>query len=280
MEKITNWNSVWSDLVGVRLRNHKWNTGGDPTEDPWHNRSREFDKRIKHRWATTDSSRAFILSQLDEDSTVLDIGAGTGAWSALLARRARHVTAIDVSPAMIEVMRENLAEEGIKNVDIIQGIWPNVKVAPHDYSLCSHAMYSYPDLTTFITRMIACTRHMCFLILRAPTLDGVRAEAARRIWGHSFDSPNFTIAFNIMLQMGIYPNVLMEDTGFWEPRTSASLQDALIDMQYHFGLEGNNEHNEYLMELLRRRLEYHASGGYYVWPPDVRSALVYWYVNT
>jgi hypothetical protein len=93
-------------------------------------------------------------------------------------------------------------------------------------------------------------------------------------------TPNFTIAYNILLQMGIYANVLMEDTGLWEPRTSASLQDALSDIQRHLGLKGNSEHDGYLMGLLRRRLTWHASRNQYIWPREVRSALVYWQVST
>jgi precorrin-6B methylase 2 len=276
MEKITDWSSLWRELVEVNLRTRKRDAGFERAGDVWRAKARKFDEEVKRRWAKPDSSRAFILSQLDADSTVLDIGAGTGAWSALLARRAKHVTAVEPSSAMAEVMRENLTADGITNVAIVQGAWPDVLVEPHDFSLCSHAMYGCPDLTAFVARMVACTRRMCFLILRAPTLDGVRAEAAQHIWGHPLDSPNFTIAYNILLQMGIYANVLMEDTGLWETRASASLQDALSDMQRHFGLKGNSEHDEYLMELLRRRLTWHASRGQYVWPPEIRSALVYW----
>ncbi len=280
MEKITEWSSLWRELVEIKSRSRTRDAGAESQADVWRTRARSFDESVKRRWARPDSSREFILSQLDANSTVLDIGAGTGAWSALLARRAKHVTAVEPSSAMVEVMRENLTADGITNVAIVQGAWPDVSVEPHDFSLCSHAMYGCPDITAFITRMVACTQRRCFLMLRAPTLDGVRAEAARRIWGHPLDSPNFTIAYNVLLQMGIYANVLMEDTGLWDPRASASLEDALSDMQRHFGLNGNSDHDEYLMGLLRRRLTWHASREQYVWPREVRSALVYWTTNT
>lgn len=280
MEKIPDWNALWRELVERRARSRKREAGAPPQPDMWRARARSFDEGVRRRWTRPDSSRAFILSQLDADSTVLDIGAGTGAWAVLLARRARRVTAVEVSPAMIDVMRENLAQAGVTNVAIVQGAWPDVPVEPHDFSLCSHAMYGCPDLAAFVARMVACTRRTCFLLVRAPTLDGVRAEAARHIWGHPLDSPNFTIAYNVLLQMGICANVLMEDTGLWEPRTSASLEEALSDMQRHLGLNENSEYDDYLMELLRRRLTWHAARHQYVWPREVRSALVYWAVNT
>jgi SAM-dependent methyltransferase len=211
------------------------------------------------------------------NATVLDIGAGTGAWATLLAPRVRRVTAVEPSPAMIEVMREKLAAKGHTNVEIVQGAWPDVVVEPHDFSLCSHAMYGYPDLPAFISRMVASTTCTCFLLLRAPGVDCIWAEAARHIWGQPYDSPNFTIAYNALLQMGIYPHVLMENTGLWFSRKSIeSIEEALGNMKRRFGLDGMTEHDDFLVDLLRRRLTY--EGGQYVWPRDMRSALVYWTV--
>jgi SAM-dependent methyltransferase len=274
MEKMTDWNTLWRELVEIKERNHKKKSSDASQTDIWAGRAEEFRKGVKQKWVRPDSSRDFILAQIDPDSTVLDIGAGTGAWSVLFSPRAKHVTAVEPSNAMINVMRESLATEQISNVSIVQGSWPDVPVEPHDFSLCSHAMYAYPDLAAFVLRMAACTRRMCFLLLRAPSLDGVRSEAARHIWGQPLDSPNFTIAYNVLLQVGIFANVLMENTGLWKPRTSASLEEALSSMQRFLGLNESGEHDEYLMELLRRRLTW--TGTQYCWPPEVRSALIYW----
>ena len=254
MEKITNWNSLWRELVEIKSNTRKKLRNADSEVDIWDTKAVEFKESVKKRWVKPDSSRDFILSQMDSKSTVLDIGAGTGAWSVLLARQVRHVTAIEPSTSMIEVMRESLAQESIKNVHILQAEWPALSVEPHDFSLCSHAMYGYPDFAAFIAQMVACTRRTCFLVIRAPSLDGVRAEAARHIWGQPLDSPNFTIAYNILLQVGIFANVLMEDTGLWKPRTSESLEDALGSMKRRFGLLETREYDDYLMDLLRRRL--------------------------
>ncbi len=274
MEKLTDWNALWRELVEIKAHSHRRKSGREDQTDMWADRAVEFKKGVKRRWARPDSSREFILSQIDADSTVLDIGAGTGDWPALLSRRAKHVTAIEQSSSMIQVMCESLAAENITNVTIVQGSWPDVSVEPHDFSLCSHAMYSSPDLAAFVRQMAACTRRMCFLLLRAPLIDGVRAEAARHIWGQPLDSPNFTIAYNILIQIGIYANVLMENTGLWKSRTSSSMEEALSNMKRYLGLKESGEYDDYLMELLHRRLT--LKNGTYVWPPEVRSALVYW----
>jgi hypothetical protein len=113
--------------------------------------------------------------------------------------------------------------------------------------------------------------------LRAPALDNPMAEAALHIWGQPYDSPNFQVAYNALVQMGLFPNVLMEDSGYWEPWMHASLEEALHDVKRRFGLEEASEHDEFLAALLRRNLT--LRNGQYVWPPGVRSALVYWNVE-
>jgi SAM-dependent methyltransferase len=274
MEKITDWNALWRELVEIKAQSRERRRGGGKPADVWADRALAFKEGVKRKWARPDSSREFILSQIAPDGTVLDIGAGTGAWSILLSARAQHVTAVEPSGSMIKVMRESLAAEDIRNVSIVEGEWPGVSVEPHDYSLCSHAMYAAPDLRTFVLEMAAKTRRMCFLLLRATSMDGIRAEAAQHIWGQPLDSPNFSIAYNVLLQAGIYANVLMENTGLWKPRTSPSLAQALADMRRFLALDESGEHDEYLTELLNRRLT--LKDGRYVWPPEVRSALVYW----
>jgi methylase of polypeptide subunit release factors len=48
----------------------------------------------------------FEAHGLDGSSSVVDLGAGSGHFALAAARRFGHVTAVDVSPAMIAVLRE------------------------------------------------------------------------------------------------------------------------------------------------------------------------------
>jgi SAM-dependent methyltransferase len=277
MQPITDWSSLWRELVETRDRGKYPATDAVPPHDRWADRAHEFAKRVKTRWSRPDSSRDFICAQLDPSATVLDIGAGTGMWTTMMAKRTAHVTAIDPSPSMLSYLRQSLVEQDIANVSVIHGAWPDVAVEPHDFSLCSHAMYGCADFPGFINGMVASTRRTCFLLLRAPSLDGVMAEASQHIWGQPFDSPNFIIAYNALLQMGIFPNVLVEDTGPWEARTSPSLDDALLTVKQHFRLTASDAHDAFLTDLLRRRLTPHNGG--YVWPHEVYSALIHWTVS-
>ena len=53
--------------------------------------------------------------------TVLEIGAGSGYMSALLAHRGRHVLAVDIKPEMVALARENLSQDGVTNVEVVEG---------------------------------------------------------------------------------------------------------------------------------------------------------------
>lgn len=272
MGQSTDWAGLWRELSLAQRQRYQTRAAG---EDAWQDRARHYQERASRRWAKPDSSRATIAAHLAAapDATLLDIGAGTGAWAIYLAPHADRITAVDPSPAMIAVMREDLAAQGITNVESVQAAWPDAAVAAHDFSLCSHAMYGVPDLPAFIRRMEQVTRRTCFLVLRAPAADGVMAAAALHVWGHPHDSPNFQIAYNVLLQVGIRANVLFEEAGSWDPWTSATLADALGEVKRRLLLT-TAQHDAFLRDLLQRRLR--EEDGQLVWPRDMRSALVYW----
>jgi 2-polyprenyl-3-methyl-5-hydroxy-6-metoxy-1,4-benzoquinol methylase len=272
VERATDWIRLWRELVEAQATVEPAET----ERDRWQRKSKDLNASVRRRWAKPDSSRDFLIAQLDAapGSTLLDVGAGTGSWAILLSRHVRQVTAVDSSAAMIQVMRENMRTEKVSNVEIVHGAWLDVSVAPHDFSLCSHAMYGAADLPTFIRRMVEATRHKVFLLMRAPTADGIMAEAAVHIWGHPYDSPNFQVGYNALLQMGIFPNVLMENSGLWTPWTSPSLEEALNEIKRRFGLGQVSEHDNFLIDLLKRRLT--LEEGHYVWTRSIHSALLYW----
>jgi len=279
MEKVTDWAALWRELCEAQARS--WQADGTRTaEDVWREKARGFAAGVAKRWSTPDSSRGTVAAWLDAHpgSTVLDVGAGTGAWAAFLAGHARRVTAVEPSPAMVEVMKETLAAARATNVDVLQASWPDVTIEPHDVSLCSQAMFGFADFPAFVRSLERVTRRHCFLLMRAPVMDGVMAEVSRCVWGHPFDSPNFQVGYNALLELGIFPDVVMEDSGLWEPWSSAGPEDAVAEVKRRFGLPAAGEHDAFLRDLVGRRLT--PVDGRYQWPRGVRSALMHWDVET
>ncbi len=56
---------------------------------------------------------------LDEDSSVVDFGAGTGQFALAVAPACSRVVAVDVSPAMLERLRSKVAVSGVANVEVV-----------------------------------------------------------------------------------------------------------------------------------------------------------------
>jgi len=56
---------------------------------------------------------------LGSESTVVDLGAGTGTFALAVASHCKRVVAVDVSPTMLEIMRANVEKQGLTNVEIV-----------------------------------------------------------------------------------------------------------------------------------------------------------------
>jgi SAM-dependent methyltransferase len=57
------------------------------------------------------------MARVSGEDTVLDVACGPGLVACEFARHARHVTGIDITPAMIEQARKRGQEAGLANVD-------------------------------------------------------------------------------------------------------------------------------------------------------------------
>jgi ubiquinone/menaquinone biosynthesis C-methylase UbiE len=71
---------------------------------------------------------AEALLRLMPPMTIADLGAGEGAFSLLLAARARKVIAVDTSEKMIEVGREQARRNGVKNIEFRLGDMEEVPI--------------------------------------------------------------------------------------------------------------------------------------------------------
>jgi ubiquinone/menaquinone biosynthesis C-methylase UbiE len=90
---------------------------------------------------------AFAAHGLDEGSAVVDLGAGAGQFALGAARRFGHVTAVDVSPAMLTVLRERSAAAGLANLVCVRAGFLSYQHPgpPADGVYTRNALHQLPD---------------------------------------------------------------------------------------------------------------------------------------
>jgi SAM-dependent methyltransferase len=93
-----------------------------------------------------------LLAWAATDDDWLDIGCGGGRYALPLARRVRHLTAVDPSPAMLAVLRDGMRAHDIHNIAVIHGRWPDAadQVARADVALMAHVGYDIEDIGPFL----------------------------------------------------------------------------------------------------------------------------------
>ena len=81
------------------------------------------------------------------DSTLVDLGAGTGVFAFASAAECRSVVAADVSPAMVEHLRSQVAARGVENVEVVHaGFLTYQHIGPRaDFVFTRNALHQVPD---------------------------------------------------------------------------------------------------------------------------------------
>jgi SAM-dependent methyltransferase len=124
----------------------------------------------------------FTAHGLDGTSAVLDLGAGSGQFALAAARRFGHVTAVDVSPPMVAVLRERAAAAGLANLDCVRAGFLSYEHAgpPADGVYTRNALHQLPDFwkAVALDRIARVMRPGGVLRLRDLIYDFRPAEAA------------------------------------------------------------------------------------------------------
>ncbi len=74
----------------------------------------------KARFDPSEDIDLLLAAGMDEQSIVIDLGAGTGTFAVAVSRHCREVVAVDVSAAMVEVLRRRVLDEGATNVRVVR----------------------------------------------------------------------------------------------------------------------------------------------------------------
>jgi len=101
-----------------------------------------------------DTMFKLISSLIEENSSVIDIGCGTGRLEFQLASKCKSVTGIDLSSKNINTARNHLNKSNLKNISFIHGS-PSDKIKNNeqfDYAVITYVIHEIPlnERNTFL----------------------------------------------------------------------------------------------------------------------------------
>jgi len=119
-------------------------------KDFWNEKAKTFPRYE----AGEDNYEAGILRTIREygvdfrGRTVLDVGCGCGMYTIRLAMEASHVTAVDISEQMLEILRHDALENGLTNIRYVLSGWDAFEDdGRYDVVFCSMTPAIHDDAT-------------------------------------------------------------------------------------------------------------------------------------
>ena len=200
----------WNEILDARAQqmDAAYARLGRTSADFWERRARGFHRSTKDT-ISNDPLYLRLRDIVTPQTSVLDVGAGTGRFSLALASQSEHVTAVEPSAAMLDFLRQDAAERGLSNISYVQTTWQQ---APGDLQadivICSHVLYPIRDIVPFLEKLQTATRQGCYLYLRATHVDAALAPLWRHFHGDERRMPpGYIHALDVLYEMGIYANV-------------------------------------------------------------------------
>lgn len=207
MNPIEEWKSLQDESFLYRA------VSADQEESYWSRYAPNYD--IRRRWGNgVDRELEIVLGFLSPSMSVLEIGAGTGAYTKHVAAKADRVTAVEPSPSMIRLLEANLRTGGMENVSIQQCRWEEADVVPHDVVLAAGCMYVFYDIEQAVTKMLDNAGKMLILTFGKNNRSEIYNDAARMLGVKPPSAgPDYVHLHNVLSHMGIHANVNIIESG-------------------------------------------------------------------
>jgi SAM-dependent methyltransferase len=205
------WNEIWKEQTLLQNQSHH----GVDCASIWKKKesAQLFLKMFE------EDGASLIRKTIDElpltpESGILDIGSGPGTLAIPLSRMVSHITAVEPSTGMIHALEERIAKDRIDNIASVNKRWEDVKTgvdigSSYDIVIASYSL-GMPDIREAVRKMEeVSSKYVCLYWFAGETSWDVNY---RTLWPslHGtpyYPSPKCNVLYNVLYDMGIYPNV-------------------------------------------------------------------------
>jgi SAM-dependent methyltransferase len=206
----------WQAIINARAQqmDAAYAQLGKSSKGYWDRRARNY----HHATKETVAHNPLLLklrAEVTPQTTVLDVGAGTGRFALALAPQAKEIIAVEPNASMLAYLQQEALKKNISNITCVPTTWQDAPAdLQADIVLCSHVLYPIWDIDTFLLKLRAATRRTCYIYMRATALDELTAD----LWQHFHGDkrclpPAYIHAIDVMYELGIYANVEVVSAG-------------------------------------------------------------------
>lgn len=273
--KDIDWNRVWQEKIDAA----SWNTipPADRRDEAVRASIAERFHEDSLRREKRDDRAGWIAANipLDRDTTVLDIGPGTGVLSVAISRRVKRVRTIEPSPAMVSLLNRYLRQEKIANVDCIHKKWEDIvpfeDVTPHHVVMASFSL-NMRDIRAAVIKMnTLAERHVCLL-----TFVGNPWWDYRALWPgvhgkEYFVGPDYMDLYNVLYAMGIRADIEIKRTE--HVQTFDTLRHAVTFWKSNLGISSPSAMETVTSYLVKHLIE---ADGKLISRHEMQTAMIWW----
>ncbi len=200
----------WHEILEARARqmDEAYAQLGRTSADFWERRAHHYHRATKET-VVHDPLFLKLRSIVTPQTSILDVGAGTGRFTLALAPYVHHITAVEPNAAMLRYLQQDAEEAHFINISTHPQTWQN---APDDIRadivLCSHVLYPMRDINSFVLKLRTATRQACYIYMRALHFE----TSLSPLWQHFHGDirhlpPGYIHALDVLYELGIYADV-------------------------------------------------------------------------
>lgn len=204
------------------------------------------------------------------DKSILDIGAGTGAFAIPLAKDGAYITALDSSFNMLNSLKKNADSEGIRTISYLLSPFEDAKTSQHDIAVS--AFSGIGKTKHDILKIISLTKEYVFLISQIKyTHENFKADILSKKLGKPERRYDKKASDTIAILNDIGCSYEYKEFEYSFPQYFMSFEESVDFMKSHFRLHSEAE-IEAAKELLNENLIKLDKG--FLFPNDRKSSFI------
>jgi len=183
------------------------------------------------------------------DTCILDIGCGTGAYTLRFAQKAKHIDALDISSGMLEILNKDAAQHQITTISTRHSSWMDYPLPETLYDIAVATMFPALKEHVHFQKMHEAAKTKLFL-----GWGGKRGteliETLFHIHGSTYQPPNSATVLKAWLDTEMIPYQVIEHTE--EKIRIKPFEEAVSNYTWHLKVRGMQPQREKIIQVLEQ----------------------------